>query len=107
MFNIDWEEMAVIAFVAMIVLGPKELPGVMRTAGQMVRKARSIAHEFRLSLDEMVEEAELKEIQDKAYKQAVAIEPAVTTPAPAAEPSIARPTDLSPPETKAGGQDAV
>lgn len=107
MFNIDWEEMAIIALVALVVLGPKELPGLMRTAGQMVRKARSIAHEFSLSLDEMVEEAELKEIQDKAYKQAVAIEPAVTTSTPPAEPSIARQADLVSPEPKAGGQDAV
>lgn len=107
MFNIDWEEMAIIALVALVVLGPKELPGLMRTAGQMVRKARSIAHEFRLNLDEMVEEADLKEIQDKAYKQAVAIEPAVTTSATPPEPSIARQADLVSPEPKAGGQDAV
>lgn len=76
MFNIDWEEMAIVAVVALLVLGPKELPGLMRTAGQMVRKARLIAHDFRLSLDEMVEEAELKDIEEKAFQQAVKIEPA-------------------------------
>jgi Tat protein translocase TatB subunit len=77
MFNIDWEEMAIVAVVALLVLGPKELPGLMRTAGQMVRKARLIAHDFRLSLDEMVEEAELKDVEEKAFRQAVAVEPAV------------------------------
>ncbi len=76
MFNIDWEEMAIVAVVALLVLGPKELPGLMRSAGQMVRKARLIAHDFRLSLDEMVEEAELKDVEEKAFRQAVKIEPA-------------------------------
>ncbi len=86
MFNIDWEEMAIVAVVALLVLGPKELPGLMRSAGQMVRKARLIAHDFRLSLDEMVEEAELKDIEEKAFKQAVAVEPAVKpSPLPLAE----------------------
>lgn len=77
MFNIDWEEMAIVAVVALLVLGPKELPGLMRSAGQMVRKARLIAHDFRLSLDEMVEEAELKDVEEKAFRRAVAVEPAV------------------------------
>lgn len=77
MLNIDWEEMAIVAVVALLVLGPKELPGLMRSAGQMVRKARLIAHDFRLSLDEMVEEAELKDVEEKAFRQAVAVEPAV------------------------------
>lgn len=77
MFNIDWEEMAIVAVVALLVLGPKELPGLMRSAGQMVRRARLIAHDFRLSLDEMVEEAELKDVEEKAFRQAVAVEPAV------------------------------
>jgi sec-independent protein translocase protein TatB len=82
MFNIDWEEMTVIAVVALLVLGPKELPGLMRTAGQMVRKARLIAHDFRLSLDEMVEEAELKDVEEKAFRKAVEIEPAVKSSPP-------------------------
>lgn len=77
MLDIGWQEMALTGVVALLVLGPKELPGLMRTAGQMVRKARLIARDFQLGLEEMADEAELKELQDKAYKQATAIEPAI------------------------------
>lgn len=100
MFNIDWEEMAIVAVVALLVLGPKELPGLMRSAGQMVRKARLIAHDFRLSLDEMVEEAELKDVEEKAFRQAVAVEPAVK---PSSLPQAE--TDLPPRAAPDGGSE--
>jgi sec-independent protein translocase protein TatB len=61
MFDIGWTEMAVIALVALMVIGPKDLPRVMRMAGQWARKARSLSREFQSGLDEMMRETELDE----------------------------------------------
>jgi sec-independent protein translocase protein TatB len=63
MFDFAWSELALIAVVALIVIGPKDLPRVMRIVGQWVQRARSIAREFQGSLDQMVREAELDEIK--------------------------------------------
>ncbi len=63
MFDFAWSELAVIAVVALIVIGPKDLPRVMRTVGQWTRRARAIAREFQGSLDQMVREAELDEVK--------------------------------------------
>jgi sec-independent protein translocase protein TatB len=61
MFDIGWSEMAVVALLALIVIGPRDLPRVMRTVGQWVRKARRVASDFQSSLDDMVRESELDE----------------------------------------------
>lgn len=66
MFDIGWQELALTGVVALVVLGPDELPGLLRTAGRLLRKARQIANEFRTSLDELAEEAELEEFRKKA-----------------------------------------
>ena len=59
MFDIGWSEMAVIALVALIVIGPKELPHAMRAAAKWMRKARGLAREFQSGIDDMIREAEL------------------------------------------------
>lgn len=59
MFDIGWSEMAVIALLTLIVIGPRELPRVMRNVGQWVRKAQSLARDFQRGLDDMAREAEL------------------------------------------------
>ncbi len=59
--DIGWSEMAVIALLTLIVIGPKELPRVMRTVAHWVRKAQSLAREFQSGLDQMVQEAELED----------------------------------------------
>ena len=61
MFDLGWTEMAVIALLALIVIGPKDLPRVLRTMGQWVRKARSMTREFQSGLDDMIRDAELDE----------------------------------------------
>jgi sec-independent protein translocase protein TatB len=63
MFDFAWSELALIAIVALLVIGPKDLPRVMRIVGQWVRRARSIAREFQSSVDQMVREAELDDIK--------------------------------------------
>jgi sec-independent protein translocase protein TatB len=70
MFDFAWSELALIAVVALIVIGPKDLPRVMRTVGFWVRKARTVAHEFQGSLEQMVREAELEDVRAQVEKAA-------------------------------------
>jgi sec-independent protein translocase protein TatB len=63
MFDFSWSELALIGVVALVVIGPKDLPRVMRTVGLWVGKARSIAREFQSSLDQMIRESELEEMR--------------------------------------------
>ena len=63
MFDIGWTEMAVIALVVIIFIGPKELPGVLRTLGQWVSKARAMAREFQDGLEDMARETGLDEVK--------------------------------------------
>ena len=59
MFDIGWSEMALVALIALIVIGPKELPKAMRSLAKWTRKARSMAREFQSGIDDMVREADL------------------------------------------------
>ncbi|MFA4940114.1 Sec-independent protein translocase protein TatB [Brevundimonas sp.] len=56
-------ELVVIGLVALLVVGPKDLPVLMRRVGQMVAKARSMANEFRSSFDEMARQSELDDLR--------------------------------------------
>jgi sec-independent protein translocase protein TatB len=70
MFDISWSEFLLIGVVALIVIGPKELPAVMRTIGQWTRKVRGMASEFQNQFQEAIREAEMadlkKEVDDLA-----------------------------------------
>ena len=68
MFDIGWSEMAVILAVALIVIGPKDLPRVARTIGKWTGKARGMAREFQRSLDDMAREAELQDVKAEIDK---------------------------------------
>jgi sec-independent protein translocase protein TatB len=61
MFDIGWSEMGVIALIALIVIGPKDLPKVMRSAAHWARKARGLAREFQSGVDDMIREADLED----------------------------------------------
>lgn len=63
MFDIGWSELLLVAVLAIIFVGPKDLPKMMRTAGQYVAKARAMAREFQNSFDELAREAELDELR--------------------------------------------
>ena len=63
MFDLDWSKLALIAVVALVVIGPKDLPRVMRIMGLWMQRARSIARDFQGSLDQMVRESELEEVK--------------------------------------------
>jgi sec-independent protein translocase protein TatB len=63
MFGIDSPELLVIAIVALVVIGPKELPGLLRTWGKWMGQMRNMAAEFRGHVDEMVRQSELDEVK--------------------------------------------
>jgi sec-independent protein translocase protein TatB len=63
MFDIAWSELLLVAIVAIIVVGPKELPALLRTLGRMLGKLRSTADDFRKQFDEAVKEAGGEDLQ--------------------------------------------
>jgi sec-independent protein translocase protein TatB len=63
MFGIDSSELLLIAIVALVVIGPKELPGLLRTWGKWMAQMRAMASEFRGHVDEMVRQSELDEVK--------------------------------------------
>ena len=63
MFDIGWSELVVIAVVALIAIGPKELPGVLRMVGQWLGKARRMASDFQGQFNEAMREAEMADIK--------------------------------------------
>jgi sec-independent protein translocase protein TatB len=63
MFDIGWSELVLIAIVALIAIGPKELPGVLRMVGQWMGKARKMAAEFQGQFQEAMREAEMADLK--------------------------------------------
>ena len=64
MFDFAWSEIALIAGVALVVIGPKDLPVAIRAVSGFVKKARRMAGEFQTHVDEMMKEADLKDVRD-------------------------------------------
>lgn len=69
MFDVGWSELVVIGVVSLVVIGPKELPGVIRNVGRAVGKLRTMAGDFRAQFDEAMREADLAEVQ-KTFSEA-------------------------------------
>ena len=69
MFGIDGSEFLVIVVVAVIVIGPKDLPVALRTAGKWMAQMRRISGHFRAGLDAMIREAEMEELEKKWAEQ--------------------------------------
>ncbi|MBV9861149.1 MAG: twin-arginine translocase subunit TatB [Alphaproteobacteria bacterium] len=68
LFDIGWSELLLIGVVALVVIGPKDLPRALRIAGYWVGKARSLSREFHSSIDQMMREAELEEMRQELKK---------------------------------------
>ena len=68
LFDIGWPELLLIGVVALVVIGPKDLPRALRIAGYWVRKARTLSREFQSSVDQMIREAELDDMRDQLKK---------------------------------------
>jgi len=97
MFDIAWSELLVIMVVALVVIGPKDLPRALRVAGSWVRRARGIAAQFQGTVDAMVREADIQDVRRDLQKaqqdfKAFSTDPG---PIPAGMP------DAMPPQTPA------
>ncbi len=95
-FDLGSMELLLIAIVALIVVGPKDLPKLMRAAGQMMAKLRGTARHFKSGIDEMMRQAELEEMQAKWDKHNQTIMTGPPMPGDDAKAAAARPApDLS------------
>jgi sec-independent protein translocase protein TatB len=100
MFDVAPTELLLVAMVALLVIGPKDLPKAMRFVGHWVGKARAVARQFRSGFDTMVREAELAELEKtwKAENERIMREHPPETPAPSLPaPVYEAPADDPPP----------
>ncbi len=68
MFGVNSSELAVVAILALIFIGPKDLPKVMRTVGYWVGRARGMARHFTAGIENIVREAELEELEQQVAR---------------------------------------
>lgn len=73
MFDIGWDEMLFTAIIAIVVIGPKDLPRALRTAGRWMGKVRRVSGHFRTGIETMIREAELEDMEKKWREQNEAI----------------------------------
>jgi sec-independent protein translocase protein TatB len=124
MFDLSWGEMGIIAVVALVVLGPKELPNALRTVSALMKNARKLAGEFQSGVNEIIREADLEDARKKlaevnknsiqnaiekavdptgevkaALQDATKVDP--TGPAQATDPNFSIPTVTAPTEDEA------
>ncbi len=92
MFGVDSTELIIVAVLALLFIGPKELPSTMRTVGRWVGKIRAVSRHFTSGLEAMIREAELEEMEKKwreenerIMREHPQIEPPTIEPAPPAE----------------------
>ena len=111
MFGVDSTEFAIVAILALIFIGPKDLPKVLRTVGYWVGRMRGMARHFTSGIETMMREAELEEMEQKWREQndkimrehpaggPVEMEPTgAYPPPPATEPVAAEPARAEPPK---------
>ncbi len=91
MMDIGSTELLMIIIVAIVVIGPKDLPRALYKVGQVIGKAKSVTRHFRTGIDAMVREVELEEMEKKwkADNERIMREYAAVTPAPAPAPEPA------------------
>ena len=106
MFGVDTSELVLVAVLALIFIGPKDLPNALRTVGRWVGQVRGMARHFQSGIDAMIREAELEEMEQKWREENERIMreyPALleAQKAEAEEPSVDQPTlPLDPPQDK-------
>ena len=88
MFDVSASELLLTVIVAVVVIGPKDLPLALRTAGKWMGKVRRVSNHFRSGIETMIREAELEEMEAKWREQNAAIMAAhpETVPEPVPEP---------------------
>ena len=106
MFGVDSSELAVVAILALIFIGPKDLPRVMRTVGYWVGRVRGMARHFTAGIENIVREAELEELERKWREDNERImrlhPPEAHYPEPGQPDTM--PPLADPPEASAGGE---
>ena len=107
MFDIGSTELLLIAIVAIVVIGPKELPRALYKVGQVVGKARSMARHFRTGIDAMVREVELEELEKKWAAENERIMKEYPTADLMADPALPEPDKTVQPDETAPGAAAV
>lgn len=65
MFSFSWSEIAMIAVVALVLIGPKDLPAGLKTVAQLIRKVRGMAGEFQGHMDDLLKDADLGDIREQ------------------------------------------
>lgn len=93
MFDVGASEFLLIVIVAIVVIGPKDLPMALRTAGRWIGKIRRVSGHFRSGIETMIREAELEEMEKKWREQNEAIMKA--------HPTLPENPDLHPPAASA------
>ncbi len=73
MFDVGWQELFIIMLVALVVVGPRELPRVLRTITLWARRARQMAREFQDGLEDLAREADIADIKRKLEQEAETI----------------------------------
>ncbi len=100
MFDIGASELLMIVIVAVVVIGPKDMPMALRTAGRWIGKMRKVSGHFRAGIDAMVREAELEDMEKKWREQNEAImraSPQLPTAEEMQAPIASRPSREEPP----------
>ena len=83
MFDIGFDELLLIAVIAIVVIGPKDMPAALRTAGRWIGEVRRVSGHFRSGIETMIREAEMEEMEKKWREQNDAVmreHPAVAEP---------------------------
>lgn len=102
MFGIDWQELLVIVIVAVVVIGPKDMPLALRTAGRWIARIRRVSNHFKAGIETMIREAEMQEMEEKwAAQNAKIMREHPADAAPEMEPTGAYPSPPPPPTPEA------
>lgn len=114
MFDVAGSELLVILIVAILVIGPKDMPMALRAAGKWIGKIRRVSAHFRAGVDEMIRQAEIEEMEQKwaeRNKQIMAKYPSGDEPAGGAPddlvPPLMEPLDAPPVDADAAAEAAI
>lgn len=106
MLDIGWTEMLVIAVIAIIVIGPRDLPKMLKTVGGWVRKARATVRELQTGIEDMAREAELDEVK-KSVESATRVDNWLDDKAVVKPPASQSPPAAASPQPSATAQAAA
>ena len=107
MFDIGWTELVVVGVVALIVIGPRELPGLLRSLGQIMTKLRRMASDFQGQFQDALREAELDDLRKQAENISNEMTAAASNPLEKATSELQSLVDAPEKSKKPGKSDAA